>query len=333
MKRCAYEILGVSRDATESALKKAYKKLALKWHPDRHVNGDEKQQADAEEKFKEVASAYEVLTDSDKRAAYDAGGWAALEGGVPLSGQSPFAPDGHFTSGGHVSFPGTQHFVFSSNGNGNSFRGNVDPFELFASMFGDGIGIPAAFGEAGMGRSSHEAIFGPRNRKKRGRKEVGLIAPGTKVVAHSLTTTGLNGEVGVIDINRTTNGRYSVNFPKLGKYLSLKRENILQLGVRVRLRGLTSQPQLNGIDGELVGIKGDRYIVRAPGSGRPLSFRRECVQLPIGTAVVVSGLATRPELNGLAAETTGELDPTSGRYIVQLETGQQLKLKAENLMC
>jgi curved DNA-binding protein len=60
-----YQILGVSRDADKSDIKKAYRKLARKYHPD--VN----QAADAEEKFKEVNEAYEVLKDADKRQAYD----------------------------------------------------------------------------------------------------------------------------------------------------------------------------------------------------------------------------------------------------------------------
>jgi len=60
-----YQILGVSRDATESEIKKAYRKLAHKYHPD--VNKD----ADAEGKFKEIAEAYAVLSDPEKRAMYD----------------------------------------------------------------------------------------------------------------------------------------------------------------------------------------------------------------------------------------------------------------------
>ena len=65
-----YEILGVSKDATPDEIRKAYKKLAIKWHPDKHV--DDKKEA--EEKFKEIAGAYSVLSDPEKKREYDTGG-------------------------------------------------------------------------------------------------------------------------------------------------------------------------------------------------------------------------------------------------------------------
>ena len=70
-KRDYYEVLGVSKDATEKDIKKAYRKLAFKYHPDK--NPDNKKEA--EEKFKEVNEAYSVLSDPDKRRQYDMGGF------------------------------------------------------------------------------------------------------------------------------------------------------------------------------------------------------------------------------------------------------------------
>jgi molecular chaperone DnaJ len=75
-KRCYYETLGVSRTASESELKSAYRRLAMQWHPDRNP-GDK----DCEHKFKEINEAYDVLKDGDKRAAYDRYGHAAFEHG------------------------------------------------------------------------------------------------------------------------------------------------------------------------------------------------------------------------------------------------------------
>ncbi len=74
MKRDYYEVLGVNRDASEDELKKAYRKLAMKYHPDRNPDSKE-----AEEKFKEAKEAYEILTDANKRAAYDQYGHAGVD--------------------------------------------------------------------------------------------------------------------------------------------------------------------------------------------------------------------------------------------------------------
>ena len=82
-KRDLYEVLGISKTADEKTIKKAYRKLAKKYHPD--MNPGDKE---AEAKFKEVTEAYEILSDSEKKAQYDQYGHAAFEqGGGPGGGR------------------------------------------------------------------------------------------------------------------------------------------------------------------------------------------------------------------------------------------------------
>ena len=85
-KKDYYEVLGVPKDATEDVIRKAYKKLAIKWHPDKHV--DDKKEA--EEKFKEISEAYSVLSDPKKKREYDTGGMD-FEGFGGFDDFDPFA--------------------------------------------------------------------------------------------------------------------------------------------------------------------------------------------------------------------------------------------------
>src|SRR6266849_4071255 len=88
-KRDYYEVLGVNRDASEEEIKKAYRKLAMKHHPDRNPDS-----RDGEEKFKEAKEAYEILSEPDKRRAYDAYGHAGVNpqmGGGEAAGFGGFA--------------------------------------------------------------------------------------------------------------------------------------------------------------------------------------------------------------------------------------------------
>jgi molecular chaperone DnaJ len=113
-----YEVLGVSRDASDQELKSAYRKQAMKYHPDRNQDDPA-----AEEKFKEASEAYQVLSDADKRAAYDRYGHAGLGGQ------------------GYGSGP---------------FTGNVDISEIFGDLFGEMFSMGGTGTGRGAGRASRQ---------------------------------------------------------------------------------------------------------------------------------------------------------------------------------
>lgn len=126
-----YEVLGVSKTATPEELKKAYRKLALEYHPDRNKT----KEADA--KFKEINQAYEVLSDSQKRQTYDQFGSSAFDGSAgagSYGGQGPFGGFGGARSGQYGPFS----YTYTSSGEGPDFGtgGFSDPFDIFEQFFG-----------------------------------------------------------------------------------------------------------------------------------------------------------------------------------------------------
>ncbi|CAN5313408.1 DnaJ C-terminal domain-containing protein [soil metagenome] len=116
-----YETLGISKSASADEIKKAYRKQALEWHPDKHSDNKEA----AETKFKEINEAYQVLSNPQKKQMYDAGGNPnQAGGGNPFAGGNPFGQGGTYS--------------YSSNGQGNPFEDFGDPFDIFAQFFGGG---------------------------------------------------------------------------------------------------------------------------------------------------------------------------------------------------
>ncbi len=113
-KRDYYEVLGVGKNATEDEIKKAYKKLAIKYHPDRNPGNKE-----AEEKFKEAAEAYDVLHDPQKKQRYDQFGHAGLNGGASGFGGGSMNMDDIFSMFGDI---------FGGHGFGSGFGGGFGGF-------------------------------------------------------------------------------------------------------------------------------------------------------------------------------------------------------------
>jgi DnaJ-class molecular chaperone len=131
-----YDVLGVNKTATKAEIKSAYRKLALKWHPDKNKD------AGAEAKFKEINNAYEVLSDDTKRSTYDQLGHDMY---TKSGGRAGGYGGGAGQGGAYQQGPFTWTYT-NSGGQGNPFEGVdfggfTDPFEIFESFFGGGGGF------------------------------------------------------------------------------------------------------------------------------------------------------------------------------------------------
>ena len=165
-KRDYYEVLGINRSADKDTIKKAYRKMAKKYHPDSNAGN-----ADAEEKFKEVTEAYNVLSDPEKKKLYDQFGHAAFEEGAGSAGGfngsgfggAGFGGFGKGQSGAYRSPDGSyQEFHFEG--------GDMDDIlkNLFGGGFGGGstsgkTGSAHGFGGSGFGSGSFRGGFHSRN--------------------------------------------------------------------------------------------------------------------------------------------------------------------------
>lgn len=173
-KRDYYEVLGISRDASESEIKKAFRKKAMEFHPDRN------KEADAEEKFKEVNEAYEVLSDPNKKATYD-----------------QFGHDGLDSQG------------FHSEG--------FDPFDIFNQFFGGGGQSSGGFSQGGFGfEDIFSNIFGGGSSRGRGgyyeeQRELNLMVAVTISFVNSVLGTKKNIEYNIEKDCSECNGSGAAN--------------------------------------------------------------------------------------------------------------------------
>lgn len=136
MGRDFYKILEIPRDASQDQIKKAYRRMAMKWHPDKNHGNEE----EAQTRFQEVSTAYEVLSDPDKRALYDRGGEEALNPGSGARYSSRMRPEDLF-----------RQFFGGANPFGSFFGGGGSPFDAFFGgggdrFGGDDFGFPGMFG-------------------------------------------------------------------------------------------------------------------------------------------------------------------------------------------
>jgi molecular chaperone DnaJ len=247
-----YEVLGVSRDASDQELKSAYRRQALKHHPDRNP-GDHA----AEEKFKQASEAYQVLSDPDKRAAYDRYGHAGLSGGG--FGASPFA-------------------------------GGVDISDIFGDLFGEMFNTSAA-GQGG-GRQSRQqrgddlrfdltiefedAIFGVEKEIKIRRLETCSVCKGTRsasgrgpsVCSHCQGRGQFRYQQGFFSVARTCNvcggSGQTISDPCTTCRGEGRAATEVKLHVKVP-KGVEDGTQIRftgeGDAGRAAGPKGDLYVV------------------------------------------------------------------------
>jgi molecular chaperone DnaJ len=317
MARNYYEVLGVQKNATADELKKAYRKLAMQFHPDQN-----KDNPAAEEKFKEVSQAYDILKDDQKRAAYDRFGEAAFQGG---SGGGGFNPSDFQGFGGAFS-------------------------DIFEDMFGDIMGRQGGGGRGGPMRGSdmqytmeislEEAYKGkeatikiPSNQSCEKCNGSGAAA-GTGV-EKCPTCDGagrMRAQQGFFTIERacsTCNGAGKIIRDPCGacngmgrvqreKTLKVKIPAGMESGRRIRLSG-------EGEAGMRGGTAGDLYVLLAVKPHK--LFKRDGANLYCRVPIPMTTAA----LGGDIDVPTIEGGRTSMKIPAGIQSGQQLRLKAKGM--
>ncbi|MDP3994427.1 MAG: DnaJ C-terminal domain-containing protein [bacterium] len=262
-----YDILGVSRSASGDEIKRAYRKQALEWHPDRHKDDKET----AEKRFKEINEAYQVLSDTQKKSAYDQYGHDAFSPGG-MSGGSGGAGN-PFAQGGRS---GPFTYTYSTQGDNNPFASFDfgDPFEIFEQFFGGGTpfgvrqrqsvprySMSIDFMEAVNGVSKEVSIEGKKRKIKipAGVYEGARINFGDFMLSINVTPHEFFERDGN-DIYMNVTIPYSmailggtIEVPTIDDKVKLKIRSGTQSGKMIRLRG-------KGISNPNKRINGDQYV-------------------------------------------------------------------------
>ncbi len=265
-----YEVLGIARDATPEAIKKAYRSLARKHHPD--VNPGDKS---AEAKFKEVQGAYDVLSDAEKRALYDRYGKAAFEG--MAAGPRPGGQEYTFRQGG----PGFESFDFS------------EFFGPGGSAPGAGAGPSGTFQEEGSGGIFEEILGRMRGGRTSGRRgsqpHTGRGGRNLEAKLAIPLLTAVRGGETTIEIQRGDQR----------ESLVVKIPPGIESGKTLRLRGQGEPGEQGGPKGDLtilVTVEPHKYFTR--------EARNLLVEVPITLGEAVLGAKVDvPTLDGLKSLT------------------------------
>jgi molecular chaperone DnaJ len=313
-KRCYYEVLGVERNASEEEIKKSYRKLAMQYHPDRSPDDKE-----AEERFKEAAEAYEVLSDLQKKDVYDRYGHEGLNG-IGFRGFSGF--EDIFSSFGHI-FEDIFGFGTGRSRSRTTQRAGTDLRYDLRISFGD-----AAFGTS----TDIEVVKLERCNECRGSG----AAPGTSLETcrrcygkgqviqssgfFSISTTcpQCRGE-GKIITKPCTRCRGTGRSP-ITKTVHLKVPAGVETGSRLRLRGEGEEGEFGGPDGDLyvfIHVEPHEFFQR---SGNdiyckiPISF----IQATLGTIIEVQALNGMEKVKIPRGTQTGAVFRLKGKGIPHL---------------
>lgn len=341
-----YKELGVARDADANQLKKAYRKLAVKWcaafaaaalppareglllvvswllllrllADSRHCavplcrHPDKCQDEGAEEKFKLINEAYEVLSDEDKRRTYDqfgedglTGGMGGMPGGFQagdpskifeqmFGGEDPFAAlfgqMGGGGMGGGAGMPAGVQFMGMPGGGGGGAAGMPD---LVGSMMGGmfGGGGPGGGGGGGGMPPGMEGMFGMGGQQQAAPAPFDRFPSGTSVLVKGLQGASQhNGKRGTVQQFDGAKGRYVVDLG--GAALSLKQENLQQRVENCEVLGIQSKPELNGEMGSIVDFDAEkgRYQFKFK-NNKTASLSAGNIIMPDGTRCRIDGL-------------------------------------------
>ncbi len=262
-KRDYYEVLGVSKTATQDEIKKAYRKIAMANHPDTHPNDK-----DAEERFKEASEAYEILSDEKKRRNYDQFGFAGVDGGAAAGGYSNVYRDFSDIFGGAGGFSDIFESFFGGGSRRSSARSGVQGASLRYELtidfseavkgckkeisFSHKVKCDSCGGTGGTGRRTCPTCHGS-----------GQVARGNGFFQVASTCPTCNGSGSIVD--NPCAACHGTGTVRKSEKLNVTIPAGVDTGSRLTLRGKGDAGENGGADGDLyifITVRDDKYFVR-----------------------------------------------------------------------